>query len=99
MIQTHQLHTNVDNSDTCIRDSNLTNRAMSSQCFLKAPLVHILFSHEQTPWLFGRPCFHQQEWTMALSDANQAERFSGETVHVSEMDAESGALCRRFLRP
>jgi hypothetical protein len=23
----------------------------------------------------------------------------GETVHVSEMDAESGALCRRFLRP
>jgi hypothetical protein len=23
----------------------------------------------------------------------------GETVHVSEMDAESGALCRCFLRP
>jgi len=23
----------------------------------------------------------------------------GETVHLSEMDAESGALCRRFLRP
>jgi hypothetical protein len=23
----------------------------------------------------------------------------GETVHVSEMDVESGALCRRFLRP
>lgn len=23
----------------------------------------------------------------------------GETVHVREMDADSGALCRRFLRP
>src|ERR1700722_11035937 len=59
------LHTNVDNPDSCIRDFNLTNRATSSQCSLKAPFGAYP-SHEQAPCLFGWPYFHPAVWTMAL---------------------------------
>jgi hypothetical protein len=34
-----------------------------------------------------------------LAHKFMAVTYDGETVHVSEMDAESGALYRRFLRP
>jgi hypothetical protein len=58
------LHTNVGNSDSCIRDFNLTNRAMSSQCFLKAPFGAYAFT--RTSAIFVRLALLPPVWTMAL---------------------------------